>query len=128
MSNLELITKVAQMNGVSEDEKLAIIGGLVGGKAQKGKAQKAEWSVNGAAPVEEIEVKEKEGYLFFSAKGFKSGRKNGYAIADVKTAKQMFDAGQSTLTHKMGTKGVSIYGGGNIFENLVLAAEKSKLI
>lgn len=105
-------------------EEIKLLASLLG--KQKAERAAVKSCVNGQDVIAEATLK--DGYVHFKAKGYKSGRKSGYPLIDLKTAKSLFEVGQVDKIHSVSKiEGVYV-GGGIIFRNLVKSAEVAGLL
>jgi hypothetical protein len=104
---------------------LSLAGGTKGAKSAKSEKVR-KTSINGAPlDLQDVKVEEKDGQLVFKHPDYKTGKHGGYAIMDLKVARELVEAEQFTdENRRTGTKFVQA-NGSTIGQNLVLLAEKA---
>jgi len=114
----------------ASEAEMKLVLSLAGGTRKSAKSAKSEkvrkTSINGApCDLENVKVEEKDGQLVFKHPDYKTGKFGGYAVVDLKIARELVEAEQFADENKRtGTKFV-VANGATIGQNLVLLAEKA---
>lgn len=109
MNNSEIIKEM--FSQLSPEAQERVMASAIVGKT-KATARTKKGSINGApVTLEGVKVTEEGGFLHFKHPDFKAGRKSGYAIADLKVARELFETEQISSVNKVtGTQYVSVEG------------------
>lgn len=124
--------------GTVEEQYFKLRQQEVGRKTSKTRSKSSKkTSINGAEiELSDVETTEEDGFATFKHKNYKAGKRGGYAIADLRTAKAEIELkgedaflnnGKVEQNAKTGTRFVRV-DGHPIGENLVRYAENANLI